>query len=68
MMSMRWLMWRGRMAVKWYHGPEDVFDAGRMLHIQDPTGALLNLWQPYKSIGAGIVNTVGAMCWHELVH
>ena len=48
------------------HGPEDVFDDGRMLHIQDPTGAGLNLWQPYKSIGAGIVNTVGAMCWNEL--
>ncbi len=49
------------------YGPEDVFDSGRMLHIQDPTGALLNLWQPYNSIGAGIVNTVGAMCWNELI-
>ena len=48
------------------YGPEDVFDAGRMLHIQDPTGALLNLWQPYNSIGAGIVNTVGAMSLNEL--
>ena len=49
------------------YGPEDVFDDGRMLHIQDPTGARLNLWQPHKSIGAGIVNAVGAMCWNELV-
>ena len=48
------------------YGPEDVFDAGRMLHIKDPTGALLNLWQPYNSIGAGIVNTVGAMSLNEL--
>lgn len=48
------------------YGPEDVFDSGRMLHIQDPTGALLNLWQPYNSIGAGIVNTVGAMSLNEL--
>lgn len=48
------------------YGPEDVFDAGRMLHIQDPTGAALNLWQPYNSIGAGIVNTVGAMSLNEL--
>ena len=48
------------------YGPEDIFDDGRMLHIQDPTGALLNLWQPTHSIGAGIVNTVGAMCWNEL--
>ena len=48
------------------YGPEDVFDSGRMLHIQDPTGAALNLWQPYNSIGAGIVNTVGAMSLNEL--
>lgn len=46
--------------------PEDVFDDGRMMHIQDPTGAALNLWQPYQTIGAGIVNTVGAMCFNEL--
>ena len=49
------------------YGPEDVFDVGRMLHIQDPTGALLNLWQPYNTIGAKIVNTIGAMCWNELI-
>ncbi|MCY3779089.1 MAG: VOC family protein [Chloroflexi bacterium] len=48
------------------YGPEDVFDSGRMLHIQDPTGAALNLWQPYDTIGAKIVNTVGAMCLNEL--
>ncbi len=48
------------------YGPEDVFDSGRMMHIQDPAGAALNLWQPYDTIGAGIVNTVGAMCFNEL--
>jgi len=48
------------------YGPEDVFDSGRMLHIQDPTGARLNLWQPYDTIGAEIVNTVGAMSLNEL--
>ncbi len=47
-------------------GPMDVFDSGRMLHIQDPLGAHLGLWQPKQHIGAGIVNTVGAMCWNEL--
>ena len=47
-------------------GPVDLFDSGRMLHIQDPTGADLGLWQPKAHIGAGIVNTVGAMCWNEL--
>ena len=49
------------------YGPMDVFDSGRMLQIQDPTGAQLGLWQPRNHIGAGIVNTVGAMCWNELM-
>ena len=49
------------------YGPIDIFDSGRMLHIQDPTGAQLGLWQPINHIGAGIVNTVGAMCWNELL-
>ncbi len=49
------------------YGPADVFDSGRMMLIQDPTGAMLNLWQPKTNIGAGIVNTVGAMCWNELI-
>ena len=34
------------------YGPEDVFDSGRMMVIQDPTSAALNLWQPYTNIGA----------------
>jgi predicted enzyme related to lactoylglutathione lyase len=46
--------------------PMDVLDVGRMATIQDPTGAQLSLWQPKKHIGAGVVNTVGAMCWNEL--
>lgn len=49
------------------YGPGDVFDSGRMVQIQDPTGAALGLWQPINHIGAGIVNTVGAMCWNELL-
>ena len=48
-------------------GPMDVFESGRMLQISDPTGARLGLWQPKNHIGAGIVNTVGAMCWNELL-
>ncbi|RMF79276.1 MAG: VOC family protein [Chloroflexi bacterium] len=47
-------------------GPFDVFDAGRMMVIQDPTGAHLSLWQAKKHIGATLVNTVGAMSWNEL--
>lgn len=44
----------------------DVIDVGRMAGIQDPTGAHVMLWQPKKHIGAGLVNTVGAMGWNEL--
>lgn len=44
----------------------DVLDSGRMAVIQDPTGAQVGLWQPKRHIGAGIVNTIGAMCWNEL--
>jgi predicted enzyme related to lactoylglutathione lyase len=46
--------------------PFDVFDNGRMMTIQDPTGGVVCLWQAKTSIGAGMVNTVGAMCWNEL--
>lgn len=49
------------------HGPWDVFDSGRMLHIQDPTGAHLGLWQAMTHIGAGVINCPGAMCWNELL-
>jgi predicted enzyme related to lactoylglutathione lyase len=44
----------------------DVMDAGRMVGIEDPTGAKVMLWQPKRHIGAGIINTVGAMVWNEL--
>ena len=47
-------------------GPMDVFDNGRMLSVMDPTGANLMLWQPRSHIGAGLVNTPGALCWNEL--
>ena len=46
--------------------PFDIFDSGRMMVIGDPDGALLSLWQPRSHIGAGLVNTPGAMCWNEL--
>ena len=49
------------------YGPMDVFDSGRMAFLMDPTGAALGLWQARNHIGAGIVNTVGAMCWNELL-
>ena len=39
--------------------PFDVMDVGRMSTIQDPTGAVLCLWEPKTSIGAEIVNGPG---------
>jgi predicted enzyme related to lactoylglutathione lyase len=45
----------------------DVMDThGRMATIQDPTGATVNLWQAKDSIGAGILDETGALCWTEL--
>lgn len=44
----------------------DVGDAGRVAAIQDPTGAVVSLWQPRSRIGATLVNDVGALCWNEL--
>lgn len=46
--------------------PMDVMESGRTVTITDPTGAAISLWQPKNHIGAGIVNTVGAMGWNEL--
>jgi uncharacterized protein len=46
--------------------PFDVMDAGRMAVIQDPQGAFFMVWEPKQSIGAGLVNAPGALCWNEL--
>lgn len=46
--------------------PFDVFDSGRMMVIQDPSGAIVSLWQAQNHIGSGLVNTPGAMTWNEL--
>jgi uncharacterized protein len=44
----------------------DVFDAGRMAVIQDPTGAIFMVWQAGKNTGIGIVGEAGAFCWADL--
>jgi predicted enzyme related to lactoylglutathione lyase len=44
----------------------DVFDAGRMAVVQDPTGAHFAVWQPGTSIGATLVNVPGALCLNQL--
>jgi uncharacterized protein len=46
--------------------PFDVLDDGRMSVIADPAGAVLSVWQPRNSIGAGLVNVPGALTWNEL--
>ena len=46
--------------------PFDVMEHGRMAVLQDPTGAVFQVWQPKRSIGAKIVNEPGALCWTEL--
>jgi predicted enzyme related to lactoylglutathione lyase len=50
-----------------FREPFDVLDAGRVVAIRDPTGAIVSLWQPRSRIGATLVNDVGAFCWNELV-
>jgi predicted enzyme related to lactoylglutathione lyase len=45
----------------------DVMDAGRMAVLQDPTGAVICLWQPQAHIGAHLVNEHGALTWTDLM-
>ncbi len=47
--------------------PMDVFDAGRMASVQDPTGGIVSLWQAGAHIGARLVNEHGTLCWNELL-
>lgn len=46
--------------------PFDVMDYGRMAILQDPTGAMLAVWQPGTHNGAQVVGEPGAICWLEL--
>jgi predicted enzyme related to lactoylglutathione lyase len=46
--------------------PFDVMDTGRMALSQDPTGAVLALWQPGTSIGAEVVNGHGMLSLNQL--
>jgi predicted enzyme related to lactoylglutathione lyase len=54
------------LGAKVFAPPFDVMDAGRMAVLQDPTGAVFQVWQAKKSIGAKILNEPGALCWTEL--
>jgi predicted enzyme related to lactoylglutathione lyase len=46
--------------------PFDVLDAGRMAVLQDPAGAVFAIWKAGTSIGAELVNDVGAFCLNQL--
>lgn len=46
--------------------PFDVFDAGRMAVIQDPTGAFFAIWEPKRNLGTGIAGVDGTLCWADL--
>jgi uncharacterized protein len=47
--------------------PFDVMeDVGRMMVLQDPAGAFLNLWEPKENIGAQVVDEPGALAWFDL--
>jgi predicted enzyme related to lactoylglutathione lyase len=48
-------------------GPMDVMGSGRMAMLQDPTGAVVALWQAGQHIGADICNEPGALAWNELL-
>jgi uncharacterized protein len=49
-----------------YGGVFNVLDSGRMAVIQDPTGAVLGIWEPRAHIGADRVNDPGCFTWNEL--
>lgn len=46
--------------------PFDVMDSGRMAVVQDPTGAVVSVWEPHGSIGATYVNGPGALTLNQL--
>ncbi len=46
--------------------PADVLEAGRMAVLQDPTGAVISIWQPKAHAGAEVMGELNSLCWHEL--
>lgn len=47
-------------------GPYDAGEAGRMVTLRDPEGAVFNLWQAKAQAGCRVVNEPGALTWNEL--
>ncbi len=46
--------------------PFDVMEHGRMAIVQDPTSAILSLWQPRQHIGVQVRDETNSLCWNEL--
>jgi uncharacterized protein len=46
--------------------PFDIFDAGRMAVLSDPTGAVFSLWQAGTHRGAELVNEANTWNWSDL--
>jgi uncharacterized protein len=46
--------------------PFDVMDVGRMSVVQDPSGAVVCLWQAKRHQGADVVKEPGTLAWNEL--
>jgi uncharacterized protein len=46
--------------------PFDVLDVGRMALVQDPTGAVVALWEARRPHGAGVVREPNAIGWNQL--
>ncbi|MCP2032686.1 putative enzyme related to lactoylglutathione lyase [Okibacterium sp. HSC-33S16] len=47
--------------------PEDAGPGGRTATCRDPQGAEFRLWQPYRRLGAQVVNTPGAWNFSDLL-
>jgi uncharacterized protein len=47
--------------------PFDVFDAGRMGVMQDPTGAVFCVWQPKQNPGVELIHEHGTFTWADLM-
>jgi predicted enzyme related to lactoylglutathione lyase len=48
-------------------GPFDVFEAGRMSVVTEPSGAFFCLWQPKDNIGSEVMNEPNTLTWTECV-
>lgn len=45
--------------------PTDIFDSGRMIIANDPTGAMFGVWQAREHIGSQLANEPGSFNWNE---